>query len=119
MRAVLTTAHGGPEVLKLQDDYPAPSAAAGEVLVRVAATAVNFHDIFTRRGMPGVRIKLPVVVGSDIAGTVDALGPGVAEHWRGKRVLIDPVMRDLERMGMLGETADGGRAEYCAAGGCV
>jgi alcohol dehydrogenase len=115
MRAVLTTAHGGPEVLELRTDYPLPELSAGQVRVRVAATAVNFHDIFTRRGMPGVKIKLPVVVGSDIAGTVDALGPGVADHWLGRRVLIDPVMRDLDRMGMLGETADGGRAEYCAA----
>ena len=115
MRAVLTTAHGGPEVLELRTDYPLPDPSAGQVRVKVAATAVNFHDIFTRRGMPGVKIKLPVVVGSDIAGTVDALGPGVADHWLGKRVLIDPVMRDLDRMGMLGETADGGRAEYCAA----
>jgi alcohol dehydrogenase len=115
MRAVLTTAHGGPEVLELRTDYPLPQPSAGQVRVRVAATAVNFHDIFTRRGMPGVKIKLPVIVGSDIAGTVDALGAGVANHWLGRRVLIDPVMRDLDRMGMLGETADGGRAEYCAA----
>jgi len=115
MRAVLTTAHGGPEVLELRADYPRPELCAGQVRVKVGATAVNFHDIFTRRGMPGVRIKLPVVVGSDIAGTVEALGPGVSERWLGKRVLIDPVMRSLDRMGMLGETVDGGRAEYCAA----
>ena len=38
----------------------------------MAATAVNFHDIFTRRGMPGVKIRLPVIVGSDIAGTVES-----------------------------------------------
>jgi len=116
MRAVLTTAHGGPEVLELRSDYPRPEPAAGEVLVKVAATAINFHDVFTRRGMPGIKIQLPVVVGSDIAGTVDALGQGVPAHWLGKRVLIDPVMRDADRMGMLGETTDGGRAEYCIAG---
>lgn len=79
--------------------------------MRVAATAVNFHDIFTRRGMPGVKIKLPVIVGSDIAGTVQSLGQGVDAHWLGKRVLIDPVMREGDRFGMLGETVDGGRAE--------
>ena len=88
MRAVLTTAHGGPEVLELRTDYPCPNPSTGQVLVRVAATAVNFHDIFTRRGMPGVKINLPVVVGSDIAGTVEALGPGVADHWLGRRVLV-------------------------------
>jgi alcohol dehydrogenase len=112
MKAVLTTAHGGPEVLQLRHDYPTPTLSPGEVRVRVAATAVNFHDIFTRRGMPGVKINLPVIVGSDIAGTVESLGQGVDAHWLGKRVLIDPVMRAAGRFGMLGETLDGGRAEF-------
>jgi len=111
MRAVLTSAHGGLEVLQFRSNYPAPKPAPGEVLVRIAATAVNFHDIFTRRGMPGVKIQLPVIVGSDIAGTVEALGQNVEAHWLGKRVLIDPVIRDSDRVGMLGETVDGGRAE--------
>ena len=114
MKAVLTTAHGGPEVLELRRDFPAPTPGPGELLVRVAATAVNFHDIFTRRGMPGVKIKLPVIVGSDISGTIEALGQGADAHWLGKRVLIDPVMRDGGHFGMLGETVDGGRAEFIA-----
>jgi alcohol dehydrogenase len=112
MKAVLTVGHGGFEMLQLRGDHPTPIAAPGEVRVRVAATAVNFHDLFTRRGMPGVRIRLPVVVGSDIAGTVDALGADVPSHWLGKRVLIDPVMRDSDQVGMIGETVDGGRAEW-------
>jgi alcohol dehydrogenase len=114
MRAVLTTAHGGPEVLQFRGDHPAPVASPGEVLVRVAATAINFHDIFTRRGMPGVKIKLPVIAGSDIAGTVETVGEGVKPGWLGARVLIDPVVRRGDRVGMLGETLDGGRAEFVA-----
>jgi len=114
MKAVLTTAHGGFETLQFRADHPTPVAAAGEVLVRVAATAVNYHDLFTRRGMPGVRIHLPVIVGSDVAGTVESVGPDVPSRWLGKRVLIDPVMRDGERFGMIGETVDGGRAEFIA-----
>jgi len=114
MRAVLTTAHGGPEVLQLRSDHPIPKPSPGEVLVRVAATAVNFHDIFTRRGMPGVKIKLPVIAGSDIAGTVESLGEGVTPRWLSARVLIDPVMRGADRVGMLGETVDGGRAQFVA-----
>lgn len=112
MKAVLTTGHGGFDMLQFRSDYPTPVAPADEVLVRVAATGVNFHDLFTRRGMPGVRINLPVVVGSDIAGTVECLGAEVPPHWLGKRVLIDPVMRDGDRAGMIGETVDGGRAEF-------
>jgi alcohol dehydrogenase len=112
MRAVLTMAHGGLETLEVRGDYPAPLAGAGEVLVKVAATALNFHDLFTRRGMPGVRIKLPVIVGSDIAGTVESVGSGVPAGWLGRRVLIDPVLRGADRFGMIGETVDGGRAEF-------
>jgi len=114
MQAVLTTAHGGLEVLEFRDDYPRPIPGDGEVLIRIAACAVNFHDLFTRRGMPGVKIALPVVVGSDIAGTVDGVGPGASAHWLGKRVLVDPVFREGDRFGMIGETVDGGRAEFVA-----
>src|SRR5271168_1857169 len=113
MRAMLTVAHGGRESLQLCHDFPNPQVADGEVLIQVAATSVNYHDIFTRRGMPGVRITLPLIVGSDIAGTVVAAGAGAERTWIGKRVLIDPVLRG-GRFGMLGETLPGGRAEQVA-----
>jgi alcohol dehydrogenase len=113
MRAMLTVAHGGRENLQLKHDVPDPQPAADEVLIQVAATSINYHDIFTRRGMPGVRITLPVIAGSDIAGTVVATGVAADESWLGKRVLIDPVLRG-ERFGMLGETLPGGRAEQIA-----
>jgi alcohol dehydrogenase len=115
MRAVLTVAHGGREVLELRNDVPDPKPGADEVLVRVAVTAVNFHDIFSRRGMPGVRIPLPLIAGSDIAGTVEALGPSVDASWLGKRVLMDPVLRGGNRLAMLGETLPGGRADRVVA----
>lgn len=114
MRAVLTMSHGDRSVLKLERAYPDPVAAPGEVVVTIAATAVNYHDIFTRRGMPGIRIQLPVIVGSDIAGEVTELGEGVDASWLGRRVLIDPVFRDGKRFGMIGETCHGGRAERIA-----
>ena len=114
MRAVLTVGHGGREQLQVAADYPTPKAASGEAVLRVAATAVNYHDIFTRSGLPGIRIPLPVFVGSDIAGEITELGSGVS-GWRvGDRVLVDPVFRDGERFGMIGETSHGGRAEYVA-----
>jgi alcohol dehydrogenase len=113
MRAVLTTTHGGREGLQVRD-VANPRPGTGEALLSVAATSINYHDIFTRRGMPGVRITLPVITGSDIAGTVLAVGPEVDPTWIGKRVLVDPVLRDSERFGMLGETLPGGRAEQVA-----
>ena len=113
MRAMLTVAHGGRENLRLHRDFPNPQVGDGEVLIQVAATSVNYHDIFTRRGMPDVRIALPLIVGSDIAGTVVAAGAAAERSWIGKRVLLDPVLRG-ERFGMLGETLPGGRAEQIA-----
>ena len=110
MRAVLTTGHGGREMLKLVDDHPAPVAGPDEAIVRVAATALNYHDIFTRRGMPGIAIPMPVIVGSDIAGAVASVGDGVAGWKAGDRVLVDPVILG-DRPVMIGETLDGGRAE--------
>ncbi|MBV8342837.1 MAG: zinc-binding dehydrogenase [Gammaproteobacteria bacterium] len=114
MRAVLTTAHGERDCLRLASDYPDPVPERDQVVVRIAATAVNYHDIFTRRGMPGIRIPLPVIVGSDIAGEVVALGADVSGWKRGDRVLVDPVFRDGKRTGMIGETVHGGRAELIA-----
>lgn len=114
MKAMLTTAHGDRSVLEYREDYPSPRPVAGEVVLDVAACAVNFHDIFTRRGMPGITLNLPVVVGSDIAGTVTALGPGVDERWSGKRVLVDPVYFVDGKPHMIGETVDGGRADQVA-----
>lgn len=117
MRAVQTVAHGDRSQLVYRTDVPDPVAGPGEVIVRVAATAVNFHDIFTRRGMPGIKIPLPVIVGSDIAGTVDSLGANVLGWAIGDHVLVDPVSRDGPHFGMLGEVADGGRAELCKVAG--
>ena len=112
---MLTTAHGDRSVLQLDEAFADPMAEEGEVVVEVKATAVNYHDLFTRRGMPGIKIQLPVIVGSDIAGVVHSVGDGVDDDWVGKRVLIDPVFRDGTRFGMIGETCHGGRAELVAA----
>jgi alcohol dehydrogenase len=91
---VLTTAHGSRSVLKLEEDFDDPVAAADEAVIEVRATAVNYHDIFTRLGMAGVRIDLPVIVSSGIAGVVRSVGSDADQHWVGKRVLVDPVFND-------------------------
>jgi len=114
MRAVLTVGHGGLDQLVLKTDYPVPTPGPDDVLLRVAATAVNFHDLFTRRGMPGITLPLPVVVGSDFAGEVIARGSDVATPAVGDRVLVDPVDFSSGKPCMYGEVLDGGRAEYVA-----
>ncbi len=112
MRAMVTMAHGDRSQLVLRPDYPDPVPGAGDVIVRVAATAINHHDIFTRRGMPGIKIPMPVIVGSDIAGVVAETGSAVSGWKPGDRVLVDPVVRDGTLFGMIGEVLDGGRAEF-------
>ena len=114
MRAVLTVGHGARDRLQLDEHFPDPQPQRDEVLLRIVATAVNYHDIFTRRGMPGIKIPLPVIVGSDIAGEVAAVGADVHAWKVGDRALVDPVFRDGKRFGMIGETTHGGRAELIA-----
>ena len=118
MRAVVLEGHGGQDRLVLHGDWPEPEPGPGEVLVAVGACSLNYHDVFTRRGMPGIRIPFPMVPGLDIAGEVAALGEGV-EGWDvGSRVLVDPIWPGK---GLMGETVPGGLAEkaVCSAGQLV
>lgn len=110
MRALYFETHGGPEVLRV-GEVPTPAPGHGEVLVRVEAASLNHHDVFTRRGMPGIATPLPMVLGCDGAGRVAALGPGVGGWAEGDRVLLDPLLGT----GMLGDTAWGTCAEYVVA----
>lgn len=89
MKAVLLTAFGGPENLVLSD-VPEPVAGAGEVLVRVRACALNHLDLWVRAGLPAAKVKLPHILGCDVAGEVAALGAGVSEHKVGDRVAVHP-----------------------------
>ena len=114
MRAAVVFEHGDRDVIRLVDDHPRPTAAPGWVVLRVGATSVNFHDIFTRRGMPGIRIPFPIIIGSDVTGEIAELGEGV-EGWSvGDRVLVDPLPCAGTNGLFLGEQLDGGRAEFCA-----
>ncbi|MGA7788152.1 MAG: zinc-binding dehydrogenase [Xanthobacteraceae bacterium] len=110
MRALLLRRHGGLDDLDVVDDYPVPAADAGEVVIRVRAASFNYHDVFTVRGMPGIKVPLPVVIGLDMAGEIAELGPGVAGFSVGDRVLVNPVNK---KKGLMGEMLDGGMAEYC------
>jgi len=81
---------GGPEVLARTEielpDAPGPR----EVRVRVRAVAMNHLDLWTRRGLPNVKYEFPYRLGSDIAGEVEALGPGARGAAIGQKVLVSP-----------------------------
>src|SRR5436190_13091640 len=102
MKAVVFKQHGGPEVLEYTT-VPDPKPARGEVLIEVKATSINHLDIFLRRGMPGIKIPLPKIAGSDASGVIRELGEDVSGLKIGQRVTINPGISC-------------GRCEFCAAG---
>lgn len=109
MRAVVLHEHGGLDKMVFEPAYRDPVPGPGDVLLRVGACSLNYHDVFTRRGMPGITIPLPLIVGIDVAGEIVATGSGVDGFKVGDRVLVDPI--DRVKGGLLGETFDGGLAE--------
>src|SRR6266852_5836149 len=110
MRALVLRRHGGLSDLEVVDDYPIPRGAEGHVLIRVRASSFNYHDVFTMRGMPGIKVPLPVVIGLDMAGEIAEVGSGVPAWKPGDRVLVNPLNK---KKGLMGEMLDGGMAEYC------
>jgi len=110
MKALLLRQHGGLDNLQMVSDYPAPQAVEGHVVIRVRASSFNFHDLFTVKGMPGIKVPLPVIIGLDLAGEIAEVGAGVAGWKAGDRVLVNPVNK---KKGLMGEMLDGGMAEYC------
>ncbi len=89
MRAVIFEEFGAPSVLTLQD-MPTPEPGPGEVLVRVASVGVNRLDLMARQGQVG-KIPLPHISGSEVAGVVAAVGPGVSVA-EGVRVAVAPYL---------------------------
>jgi NADPH:quinone reductase-like Zn-dependent oxidoreductase len=126
MKAVIFRQHGGPEVLEYTD-VPQPSIRANEVLVEVKACALNHLDVWTRGGLPGIKIPLPHILGNDIAGVVREVGELATWVQPGDEVLMQPGVscghcaeclqgrdnfcRDYD---MLGYRRDGGYAEFVA-----
>jgi D-arabinose 1-dehydrogenase-like Zn-dependent alcohol dehydrogenase len=86
MRAVVQRGVGGPEVLRVED-YPAPSQPQGDqVLIRIRAGGVCFHDLLVREGTYRDRVQLPLVPGHEMAGDVIAVGEAVTRIKPGDQV---------------------------------
>lgn len=129
MKAVVFQQHGGPDVLEFAK-APAPSIKPNEVLIEVKACALNHLDVWVRGGLPGIKIPLPHILGSDIAGIVREVGDLVTWVAAGDEVLVQPGVscghcaeclagrdnfcRDYD---ILGYRRDGGYAELVAVPG--
>jgi NADPH:quinone reductase-like Zn-dependent oxidoreductase len=105
MKAVRIHSYGGVDVLRYEE-APRPTAGAGEVLIRVHATSVNPFDCAVRAGYMSsyFQYTLPVILGTDVSGTVEAVGPGVTNVSLGDVVYT--------RAGVF---RDGANAEYVVA----
>jgi alcohol dehydrogenase len=113
MKAAVVREHGAPDRLNFETGFPDPRPGPGDVIVAVKASSLNYHDVFTRRGMPGIKVPMPAIMGLDVAGEIAEVGPGVTGWSKGDRVLVDPINR-IEG-GLMGETVHGGLAELCRA----
>ncbi len=109
MRAVVIREHGGLENMIFEPNYRDPTPGPADVILKVKACSLNYHDVFTRHGMPGITVPMPIIIGIDVAGEIAELGSDVRGFAVGERVLVDPV--DRVKGGLLGETFDGGLAE--------
>jgi NADPH:quinone reductase-like Zn-dependent oxidoreductase len=123
MQAMVLREHGGPEVLQ-REELPIPEPGPGQVRVRIRAVALNHLDIWVRKGGPAFHLEYPHRLGSDIAGVVDAVGPG-ATAVVGAKTVVQPGLscgRCAACLGghdnlcrfykILGENTQGGYAEY-------
>jgi NADPH:quinone reductase-like Zn-dependent oxidoreductase len=124
MKAIFFEQHGGIDVLKYAA-LPTPEPKPGEALLRVRAVSLNHLDIWVRRGWPGLRLDMPHITGSDVAGEIVALNSPTSTWTTGTRVVVNPgiLTSDDEwtRTGqdslspgyrILGEQLKGGLAEY-------
>jgi NADPH:quinone reductase-like Zn-dependent oxidoreductase len=129
MKAVIFNQHGGPEVLEYAE-VPDPTIQGNEVLVEVKACALNHLDVWTRGGLPGIKIPLPHILGNDIAGVVREVGALVNWVRPGDEVMVQPgvscghcaeCLRGRDNFcpdyDMLGYRRDGGYARLVAVPG--
>ena len=89
MKAVIFDTHGGPDVLRYEE-RPDPTIRANEVLVEVRACALNHLDVWNRKGIPGIEIPMPHILGNDVAGVVREVGELVDWVRPGEDVLLQP-----------------------------
>jgi NADPH:quinone reductase-like Zn-dependent oxidoreductase len=91
VKALTISAHGGLDAIEFRDDVATPElTGAGDVRVRIAAAALNHLDLFVVKGMPGVTIVPPWVLGADGTGTIESVGSDVKNVAPGDRVVINP-----------------------------
>ncbi len=124
MQAVFFNQHGDESVLQ-HGELPDPRVAVGQVLIAIKACALNHLDLWVRRGIPGLRLPMPHILGSDISGVVAEIGEGVAHVKVGDEIIISPGAscglcewcltgfdNNCRHYGVIGENSTGGYAQF-------
>ncbi len=127
MKAVYFEKHGDLDVLQY-GDFPDPQVGIHDVLVRVKACALNHLDLWTREGLPNVKVPLPHILGNEIVGIVEEVGSCVQSVKKGDSVLVSPGQgcgkcklclegndSACEKYKVMGYQINGGYAEYAVA----
>ncbi|MFC1481487.1 zinc-binding dehydrogenase [Candidatus Neomarinimicrobiota bacterium] len=128
MKAVRIHKHGGPEVVQV-DELPRPEPGPKEVAVNIKAAALNHLDLWVRNSLPNVNFPLPLIMGSDGAGVITAVGSEVDGWMPGDEVVIQPgvfcgtcpiclngTQNLCQSYGILGESQDGVQAQQIVVG---
>ncbi len=125
MKATVFHEHGGPDVLSFED-IDTPTIGENQVLIKVKNVALNHLDLFVRGGIPGLKLEMPHILGSDISGEIAEVGNKVSGSLEiGQKIIVDPgvscgvcefCITGQESMcstyGIIGEQFRGGYAEY-------
>ncbi len=124
MKAVFFQEHGSASVLQY-GDVPSPAPGPTDAIVKVKACALNHLDIWVRMGIPGITVLLPHILGADVAGVIETVGPHVKNWAPGQKVLVAPGISCgtcphcqtgndhlCDTYDILGQQSNGGYAEY-------
>jgi len=85
MKALYFEQHGELDAIRY-GDVPEPETGPGQIKMKVRATALNYLDVWVRRGWPGLKLEMPHWCGADMAGEIVELGKGVSDWQVGQRV---------------------------------
>ena len=124
MKAIILESHGTPDVLKYKD-IENPHCEADKIKIKIKNSSINHLDLWVRSGIPGMHLKLPMIMGSDASGTIEEIGVNIEGYNVGDDVIIQPGVYDPKceiskrgeenlspSYGILGETHNGVQSEY-------
>jgi len=119
MKAIQIREHGNSDVLAVRD-IEQTICKPNQIKVNIKACSINHLDIWVRNGLPGLKIPLPLILGSDGAGTIVEVGDTISNYKKGDDILIQPgTFPDNDKKenyspkyGILGETENGVQCEY-------